>query len=241
LPNVGKTLRETSQTAGATDTRCVVRPTFTLRPLLQLAWLALPLGLTLALLSLKTNIPRYFIEHYLGAEELGYFAALSYLMIATGTIISAMGQTCVPRLARYYAERQFAAFKKLLWKLIGIGGIVGSIGFIGAVLFGQWLLSFVYSPDYASYSTIFSWLMLVNVIAIVVSFLGYAVTSARRFKIQLPFAIVTCLVTLIVSYVFIPRGLMGGVLTLLIGNVVLLILYSITIVHAMQTTAHRNP
>jgi O-antigen/teichoic acid export membrane protein len=42
----------------------------------------LPLGVVAALVLLNTNIPRYFIERYLGEWELGIFAALAYIMVA---------------------------------------------------------------------------------------------------------------------------------------------------------------
>ena len=50
--------------------------------LIKLAWLALPLGLGMLLISLNVNIPRFFIEQNLGERELGFFAAIAYLMVA---------------------------------------------------------------------------------------------------------------------------------------------------------------
>src|SRR5208282_5174062 len=52
-------------------------PRWDLPSLARLAWLALPLGIVMMLISLNSNIPRYFIEHYRGERELGIFAALA--------------------------------------------------------------------------------------------------------------------------------------------------------------------
>ena len=52
-------------------------PRWHLRTLIQLIQLTLPMGLVMMLISLNTNIPRYFIEHYLGERELGIFAAIA--------------------------------------------------------------------------------------------------------------------------------------------------------------------
>lgn len=53
----------------------VLRPRWHLKTLRKLVWLSLPLGFVMMLISLNNNIPRYFIEHYLGYRELGFFSA----------------------------------------------------------------------------------------------------------------------------------------------------------------------
>ena len=45
------------------------RPCWDLPALVRLAWLALPLGIVMMLISLNANIPRYFIEHYWGERD----------------------------------------------------------------------------------------------------------------------------------------------------------------------------
>jgi O-antigen/teichoic acid export membrane protein len=232
--NANRILDETSA-SGLSEMPVAVRPNFYLSQLVRLAWLAMPLGLTMALLSLKTNIPRYFIEHHLGAAQLGYFAALAYLMVATNTVVSAMGQTCVPRLSKYYAAGNNHAYKQLLLKLVAAGIAMGMAGVLGAIFFGSWVLTILYSPDYAAYSQIFSWLMLVNGFSIIASFLGYAMTAARHFKIQLPLFMLVILVTGIVAWQAIPRlGLIGGVFALAAGIGIQLILSVCVIVFALR-------
>ena len=67
-------------------------PGWNLATLKKLVWLSLPLGFVMMLISLNSNIPRYFIEKYLGERELGLFAALAYLMVAGGMVVSALGE-----------------------------------------------------------------------------------------------------------------------------------------------------
>ena len=113
----GREQRET----GITTT---VGPTWELPKLKQLAWLSMPLGIVALLLSLRTNIPRYFVELYLGERDLGIFAAMAYVIVAGGTVVRALGQSASPRLARYYAQGNVAAFLKLLAKLLALGGLL---------------------------------------------------------------------------------------------------------------------
>src|SRR5438874_3653174 len=96
--------------------------------LFQLALLALPVGIAMAFVSFNANIPRYFIEHHLGTAQLGIFAAMAYPMVAGATIVGAMGQSAMPRLARYYAADNRLAFSSLLTKVLWIGLAVGASG-----------------------------------------------------------------------------------------------------------------
>src|SRR5699024_10233415 len=65
--------------------------------LFKLFLLTFPLGLSTVLGSLKTNVPRYFIESFSGQYELGIFASISYLLVAFGTIVNSLGQAVTPR------------------------------------------------------------------------------------------------------------------------------------------------
>lgn len=217
LRNASKTISETNK-ENENITSSAIRPSFELASMGRLAWLALPLGLTMALLSLNTNIPRYFIEHHFGSAQLGYFAALAYLLAATNTVVSAMGQTCTPRLAKYFVDGNLNAYKALLFKMLMVGAGIGLAGIVVAIFFGGWILTILYSPDYAQYSSVLFWLMVVTGISIIASFLGYAMTAARYFKIQLPLFIVVTFATCIASWKLVPGyGLLGAVASLAVG------------------------
>jgi O-antigen/teichoic acid export membrane protein len=160
--------------------------------LLRLAWLALPLGLVMLLISLNANIPRYFIEHHLGMGELGIFAAMAYLLVAGNTVVGALGQSASPRLASHYAEGNLDAFGGLLFKLMGMGALLGGAGILVAIAGGRELLTLLYTPEFAARSDVFVWLMVVGAVSYLASFLGYGMTAARCFRAQFPlFALVT--------------------------------------------------
>src|SRR5439155_274249 len=82
----------------------VAKPTWNWRALVAIGTLGLPVLIAAALVSVTTNIPRYFIEHLLGIGQLGTFAAIAYPMAVGITVINAIGQSAMPRLARQYAD-----------------------------------------------------------------------------------------------------------------------------------------
>ncbi len=177
----------------------------------RVIWLALPLGVVTCLISLNTNIPRYFIEHQLGLRALGIFSAIGYLMVAGNTVVGALGQSACPRLAVHYAAGERTAFRLLLLKLAGIAALLGGAGVLIAVLAGPTVLRLVYGPEYAAYNELFVLVMAAAGLGYVASFLGYAVTAARHFGVQTPVFVAVGLVTVAASVLLVPRaGLQGA-------------------------------
>jgi len=187
----------------------------------KLVWLALPLGLVMMLISLNTNIPRYFLERYLGERELGIFSAISYLMVAGNMVVSALAQSASPRLAKYYAAGNSTAFRTLLFKLVGVGLMLGAGGVFVAVVAGRPILTLLYKPEYAERADLFAWLMVVAGIGYVSSFLGYGITAARYFQVQMPlFALVTAASGIACLWLIPTRGVQGAVIALIVGAMV---------------------
>ena len=212
-----------------------MRPDFEPRRLAHLAWLALPLGLVMALISLNTNIPRYFIEHELGTAELGIFAALAYLMVAGNTLVSAMGQSVTPRLAKYYAAGDLDGYKHLLARMLGMGVLLSIAGVLVSVFAGHQLLSLLYRHEYALYNNILIWLMIVAGVSYITSFLGYGMTAARYFRVQLPLFMVVVAVTFGASLWLIPRfALTGAALAMGVGALAQLVGSCFVFVHILQ-------
>jgi O-antigen/teichoic acid export membrane protein len=203
----------------------------TLRSLL---WMSLPLGLVMMLISLNTNIPRYFIEGALGERELGIFSALAYLMIVGSMIVNALGNSASPRLARHYAEGDRPAFVRLAWQMIAIGAVLGSAAVGVALAVGKPLLTLIYRPEYAEQSLLLVWLMVAAGLGYVGSFLGHIVSAARYFRVQVPlFILVTC-VSAIACWWLLPQyQLLGAAYALVLSATVQLLISLGVFAHAL--------
>jgi O-antigen/teichoic acid export membrane protein len=185
----------------------------------QLLMLSMPLGTMMLLLSLNANVPRYFVEHYLGEASLGYFAAMAYVFVAGNTVMAAMGQSSLPRLARQF-DSDRPAFARLLKNMVLLGAVVGMAGVGVGVFFGPAFLRLVYRADYAQYANVFTWLMVGAAFAYVGSMLGYAMTAARVFRPQVPLFLGATTITALACWIMVPRwGLTGSAFAVLLGAV----------------------
>jgi O-antigen/teichoic acid export membrane protein len=210
-------------------------PRWHIKTLSKLVLLALPLGFVMMLISLNTNIPRYFIERYLGERELGIFAAMSYLMVVGSMVVSALAESASPRLAKYYAAGNSTAFRTLLLKLVGVGLMLGIGGVFVAVLAGKPILTLLYTPEYAERADLFAWLMVAAGMGYVSSFLGYGMTAARYFRVQMPlFVLVTGSCAIACFWLIPTQGVRGAAIALILGAIVQVVFSLGVIVYALQ-------
>lgn len=231
-PGQGSTVR------GAEWTLTALRPRWKAKTLGQLAWLTFPLGLSLMLLSLNANIPRYFIERYWGERELGIFAALAQLMVVGGMVVNALGQSASPRLARYHSEKSKSAFLSLLLKLIGIGGLLGITGVLVVLIAGREVLTFLYRAEYADHVDAFVWVMVAAGLWYIASMIGYAATASRRIYYQ-PFALGGVIAaSFLVCYGLVgTHGLWGAAISMVAASVVGVLSYSLLFIFDRESSA----
>ncbi len=181
-------------------------PSFEFAAMARLARLALPLGITSLLMSLVVNVPRYFIQGAGGESLLGIFSAISYLMVAGTMVLSALGQSATPRMARFFADDDRPGFARLVLRLSGFSAALGTAGVLFAWAFGEPFLRLVYGPEYAPYTTEFLAIMVAAVPGLVMSALGFAVTATRSFDPQ-PFALAVLVgVCVAACAYFVPEG-----------------------------------
>jgi O-antigen/teichoic acid export membrane protein len=215
--------------------RFVLRPRWHLKTLSRLVWLALPMGFVMMLISLNTNIPKYFIDGYLGQRELGVFAAVSYLMVAGSMVVNALGQSASPRLAKYYVTGNGTAFRRLLLQLVGIAFLIGGLGVIVVLVAGRQILTILYRPEYAQYTNVFVLLMIAAGIEYISSFLGYGMTAARYFRIQMPlFTSVSAIASVVCLWLIPLWGLQGAAIALIVAAIVQVVFSSGVIIHALH-------
>jgi O-antigen/teichoic acid export membrane protein len=210
-----------------------IKPTFGGKRSWSLTKLALPLGVVMGLGSLQAGIPKYVIARHLGTDSLGYYAAVSYILMAGGMMILSVGQTAVPRLARFYVSDS-AAFESLLVKMMLIALTAGLAALVLGFLFGKWFLALVYTPEYVRYFDVFMWLLAGALVLFLNSMLGYAMMAARIFKIQMLQSIVVTLTIAAACVFLVPRyELLGAAWAMLIAMILKFAIGSVVVCSAL--------
>ena len=191
------------------------------KALRKLSRLALPLGFVMLLVSLNANIPRYFVDGYLGEAKLGIFAALLYLIVAANQVVIALWQTVSPRLARLYNSGDLSGFKRLFLKMTFIAIAFGMLGVLFAVFVGEPVLGLAYGEEYTSYSNVFVVLMAAAPFLFLSSLCGHGLTAIRKLDEQIPLGLFFVSVKGLSCWLLVPGyGLTGVAWAVFIATVV---------------------
>lgn len=208
------------------------------RDLYALLRLSYPLAFVTFFIAVTASIPRLILEHTSGAEDVGLFAGLSYLLIAGVTIVGALGQAASPRLAELFIANETKRFWALAGKMMGIAAMFGVIGFIATYAFGGWMLRIVYSQQYAGSVGVLKILMVSATFTFAASIAGFSIIATRKLIAQAWLAACVAIVCGLASLFLIPAfGLNGAAWSLVLTSGVQLVLSLLVLWHATSSKA----
>ncbi len=197
---------------------------FDWRALWRLTMLGLPLGWVVFFGSLNVNIPRYFLQHYLGLTDQGIFASLAYLVVAINLIVAALSVSVTTRLARLFADGDHRQFVRLLTKLCMLGVLIAAVGVPLTFLVGRPLLTLLYRREYADHVGLLALFVGIAALSTIVWFLFCGLTATRTFRIQVPVHFAAMLIGVAASALLVPRcGLLGAGVGLLLSTTILVL------------------
>ncbi|MFN7993898.1 MAG: oligosaccharide flippase family protein [Bryobacteraceae bacterium] len=212
-------IRKTADCLCASPRRLFLQVVDSLSDVRAIVWLAFPLGFSAMLISLNTAIPRYFIDAYFGKHDLGIFAALSYFIVVGNLAMNAVGQSVLPRLARFFTLKKLREFRRLVLGLLLCSAAVAAVSMMVAVLGGRQLLS-IYGAGYADAYPVFLIIMAAASVGYCLCILNFTLNAIGAYRVQMPLFLGLTIVLTILSRILIPRyGLSGAATAILITNI----------------------
>ena len=196
-----------------------------------------PLGALALISSLILHVPRLAVSEYLGARELGFFAAVVQIAVVGSIVVNAIGQAAVPRLAQLSHSGRIG-YLQLLAKTLALTTAIGLCGIVGAVLFGNTILSFVYSSEFGGLGDTLVATMFWSAILYVSVTLGCAMSAMRSFSAQLAIGGVSLAFTVVACFWWVPlKGLVGAAHALSLGAAVKVLLQIAMLTRRLTSSA----
>lgn len=211
------TVRCSSGMAGPTES---IVPIWDWKSLMLLTGHAAPLGVASLVSVLTVALPRYALDLFHGLRDLGLFALMATIMIPGNIVVLGFTQAALPRLSTRFAGGDAIGFRRHVAQLVGLALLVGFGCVLAVLAAGDWMISTVYSREYAGGQPVLN----ILIISAAVTYVGYALSAAvvsmRRFWSLLIIHLASLVLTLILSFAWIaPYGVRGAAWSLLITSI----------------------
>ena len=195
---------------------------------------AIPMGISLGIVTLQSNIPRLFLDQYASIEAVGIFTVLSYFIIVGSIFINSICQYLSPRLTHAWNHNR-AYFKKLLSMALLVAGGLGLIAIFLSYFMGEFVLNLVYGAEYVAYTDAFVLTMVAGFILYLATVLGYTLTAIGFIKQQVYLFSIVLIFSVLVSYLCIPEyGIVGGIYTLMVSYLVQCVLSLLVVLFRLK-------
>jgi hypothetical protein len=227
--------------AGRDTVWSVLAPRFRWAEMRRLAWLSLPLGLAAMVGSLQLMMPRYFIEFQLGTAEVGYFTALVYLVNAMAMMLNSFGYALLTEMAHAFSAGRFREYTLISIVNSAMGGMIGLIVFGVCAVYGHFILTHLYAPEYAAFTGVFVIVMASGIARCAATMLHFSLLAARQFKAIMTRQYILTVVTAALCVVLIHLdGLRGAAWAMVGSSVVQLLLVTGAIWIALVAAKRRR-
>ncbi|UNW09660.1 polysaccharide biosynthesis C-terminal domain-containing protein [Acinetobacter indicus] len=173
--------------------------------------LALPLGISVMLVALQSNIPRFFLEKFFNLEAVGVFSVFYYFIIVGGIVINSICQFISPKFSILFKENKMHELNKLTIQAWGMAAFLGVSGLIVSITLGDFFVNILYGSHYLFWIDILNIIMFAGLFTYLSVVNGYLMTSLGLIKIQLPLFLFLTIFTLVLCWTLIPAyGLLGA-------------------------------
>lgn len=176
------------------------------------------MGLIALLSTLFISVPRLAIQRYCGVEEVGYFAALSSLLVVISLFTNSLSQVFAPVLSRLFVEdtkEYVATFAKYV-----AGCILFSLFVLGIVhSYGKQIIVIIFNEDYISYTSLFTLIIVSGSLLSLFSAFNIGLSAQRKFVEQLPIYAICAAIVIFGSITIVPKvGINGGAYAYMLCN-----------------------
>lgn len=179
-------------------------------------------------------IPRYFINGYLGEEELGKFTMVLQFFIASTIFVVSVGHPFLVKLKNHLENNDLRAFKKEVKKTILVFMTFSVLIIAFFMLAGKLIMRLTWGAEYESLSNYLSLSMIAIIPLFLSSIFVYAVNSLGYLSIHMKYYPIIVLTALVLSYFLVPEyGIAGGVITIILTQFCRLFLSGIALKYCL--------
>lgn len=170
-----------------------------------------PLFLGYFLLLYVGNAPKYAIDACMNEVAQAKFNFIFMPVFAIGMLANFVFNPILVRLAEKWREKQYAVFKRMVWRQIGVIGIITAAAIVFGYIVGCWLVGWIYDTDLMPIRIEMCILLLGGGLLALVNFFAVVITVIRCQKYLTGGYLLVAIVAKILADQFVKNyGIMGA-------------------------------
>ncbi|MFN3352737.1 MAG: lipopolysaccharide biosynthesis protein [Brevundimonas sp.] len=178
---------------------------------LKLMRVSAPAGVAVFVSGACLVVPRLILEDMRGPEALGVFSALAYALTLGNLLVVAMSNAVLADLGVLWREARYRTFLMLIARRSSVLAALCGLGVAVAWLGGDWIIVLLYGEAFRGTADLFTAVAAISSVALIGTFWGYVMVSARSFGMQLALNVTSLIVMIVASVVLVDRfGIWGA-------------------------------
>ncbi|MFV5508746.1 polysaccharide biosynthesis C-terminal domain-containing protein [Acinetobacter sp. 197] len=195
---------------------------------------AIPMGVTLGLVTLQSSIPRIFLNNYESTELVGILSVLSYFVVIGSIFINSICQYLSPKIVKFWINDIKGFIKNYIFMQV-ISLLFGFFVLFFCYFFGNIILNLVYGEKFIEYGKELNLIMFSGIFLYLSTVNGFTLTSIGYIGKQVYIFSFIVLTTLLSSYILIPRlGIDGAIYSMVIAYFTQFIVTSLVIIYKLR-------
>lgn len=199
--------------------------------LLKLFLCLLPLTVGTFLGVFTTSLPRQFLESIAGTDKLGIYATVATPAVIVQTAATYIYNPFLTVFSQLKANNDYKGFVRLFSKITVFIILLSIICFGGSIVFAEPVLKALYGSVIASHSDLFIWVIVLTSFTGYLWFCNSLLVIFRRIKSILVINVISFLISLSFSTLFINNFGMNGVSFILILVTIMMIIEMLSILY----------
>jgi len=194
-----------------------------------------PLVLSGVIANYIAMYPKVLLEETFGAEILGYYSSVATPALIMQIAISFIYTPLVSLYAEYYNNNEYKRIKKNIMKILLIIVLFVFVGLILSHFVADKILILIFTKKISEYTYLFSGVLLLSGLTATVWFLNMVLVVIRKQTSILISSLISLVFTILFSRLFIDKFYLNGInYVLMISNVILILLFLITIFNSLN-------
>ena len=163
-------------------------------------------------------ITRYQVEKFFGTEELGYYSAITMVIVVISTLFGSIFIIIIPKISYLYKEKNVKEIIKIILKINLAIFVFTIISIIGAILLGNTVFSILFTDSIQKYMYLLIPTIITSSILGILNYLSTILISFHDLKFVLVANLIPAIFcTLLLKISILQYGMLGSLYSLIIS------------------------